>query len=166
MAEGGSRLEQVTPFMQHRNASTKEETLTTNKEPITTEALRSATASIQRVLDGSTCLEDWASAFSQVFNLSGRAVNSKAAPGTAMASARREYDETLRKWYQHLPRAAGLADRREKPVRVTTYSWNRAESLAGLARPDALVDTALCSRGFCSPPPATHPVKVKLFFRC
>jgi len=93
--------------MQRTDASAGEEGLTTSQEPITPEVLRSATAAIQRVLDGSTCLEDWPSALSQVFNLSGRALNSKAASDTAMIDARREYHETLRKWYQQLPRLQG-----------------------------------------------------------
>jgi hypothetical protein len=83
---------------------------------------------LQRVLDGSTCLDDWTCAFSQVFNLTGRAVNSQRAPNPALLDACREYDEMLRKWYQQLPSLQGwlIAERTRLESRLAHGSRLRA----------------------------------------
>ncbi|SRR6266536_6180622 len=72
------------------------------EEAVTPERFRSATAAIRRVLEGNTSLEDWNSAFSQVFALHGRAVNRD--EDTVTAAARGEYRATLQKWHERLPR--------------------------------------------------------------
>src|SRR5436305_6053936 len=107
--------------MRHRDVPTGEGGLAICNEPITPETLRSAAASIQRVLDGSTCLEDWASAFSQVLKLSGRGPSGEAAPSIAIRAARREYEETLRKWHEQLPRLQGwlIAERNRLESRLS-----------------------------------------------
>jgi len=74
------------------------------QSPVTPESFRSATHAIRRVLEGSTSLQDWGSAFSQVFALHGRAVNGNSDVDPALAEARSEYRATLQKWHAQLPR--------------------------------------------------------------
>jgi len=106
----------------------EEERSTPEEGAVTPERFQSAKAALQRVLDGSTCLDDWTYAFSQVFNLTGRAVNSQRAPNPALLDACREYDEMLRKWYQQLPSLQGwlIAERTRQESRLAHGSRLRA----------------------------------------
>jgi|SRR5881394_159210 hypothetical protein len=90
--------------MKNSSAASADETLVTPAATITAQSFRSATEAIRRVLEGSTSLEDWDSAFSQVFALHGRAANSDGNEDTTTAEARREYYATLQKWHAQLPR--------------------------------------------------------------
>jgi hypothetical protein len=81
--------------------------LITEKDQVTPERFRSATAAIRRVLQGSTCLEEWGAAFSQVIDLSGRAAKRAADDSAAVVAARGEYRTALREWNEQLPRLRG-----------------------------------------------------------
>jgi hypothetical protein len=80
---------------------------TATEGPVTLERFQSATAAIRRVLEGSACLEDWESAFSQVLALSGRAANSETVESAALIAARDEYRTVLTEWHRQLPRLRG-----------------------------------------------------------
>ena len=79
----------------------------TETEPLTAERYRSAVTAIRRVLEGSTCLEDWHDAFSQVLALSGRPANSETDENARMVAARAEYHAALREWHRQLPHLRG-----------------------------------------------------------
>ena len=61
-----------------------EQELITEQVSVTPERFRSARAAIRRVLQGSTCLEEWGAAFSQVIDLSGRTANRAAYESAAL----------------------------------------------------------------------------------
>jgi hypothetical protein len=81
--------------------------LITEQDQVTPERFRSATAAIRRVLQGSTCLEEWGAAFSQVIELSGRTTNCAAHDSAALGAARSEYRTALGEWREQLPRLHG-----------------------------------------------------------
>jgi hypothetical protein len=107
--------------------------LITEQDQVTPERFRSATAAIRRVLQGSTCLEEWGAAFSQVIDLSGRTTNCAADDNAALVAARSEYRAALREWHEQLPRLRGwllaektrLATRRAHETGVR--AWFRAQ---------------------------------------
>jgi len=81
--------------------------LITEEDPVTPERFRSATVAIRRVLQGSTCLKEWDTAFSQVIELSGRTTTCATDESAALVAARNEYRAALREWYEQLPRLRG-----------------------------------------------------------
>ena len=97
----------------------------TKQEPIveqnqvTPERFRSAAAAVRRVLQGSTCLDEWGAAFSQVIGLSGRTADRAADDSAALVAARDEYRTALREWHEQLPRLHGwlLAEKTRLEVR-------------------------------------------------
>jgi len=93
--------------------------LIAERDQITAERFRSATAAIRRVLQGSTCLEEWGAAFAEVIDLSSRTPNRAVENSAALVAARDEYRTVLREWHEQLPRLHGwlLAEKQRLEAR-------------------------------------------------
>ena len=107
--------------------------LITEQDCVTPERFRTATAAIRRVLQGSTCLEEWGAAFSQVIDLSGRTAKRTADDSAALVAARSEYRAALQEWREQLPRLHGwlLAEKTRLEARRAheggVRAWFRAQ---------------------------------------
>jgi hypothetical protein len=105
-----------------------EQELIAERDQITPERFRSATAAIRRVLQGSTCLEEWGAAFAEVIDLSSRGANRAAENSAALLAARDEYRTVLREWHAQLPRLHGwlLAEKQRLEARRAHEAGLRA----------------------------------------